>query len=108
MLHDLPVYIPVIFALTTIATLLFFYWIIKNASTETVRKRSGIDLAILITWLILQAIMAIKNVYNSNTDSIPPKILLLGVAPAILTIIFLFVSSEGRRFIDSLSLKSIT
>jgi lipoprotein signal peptidase len=41
MLHDLPAFISIVFILTTIATLLLFYWTVKNSSAETVRKRSS-------------------------------------------------------------------
>src|SRR5438045_3422107 len=108
MLQNLPVFIPIIFVLTTVATLLLFYWTIKNSSDETVRKKSNIILVALIIWLAIQAVFAIKNVYNSNAQSMPPPILLLGVAPAILTIIFLFITKKGRQLIDSLPLKNIT
>jgi len=108
MLHDLPAFISIVFILTTIATLLFFYWTVKNSTAETVRKRSNTIVVVLVIWLIIQAVLAIKNVYNSNTTSIPPKIFLLGVAPMILTIIFLFITKKGRLFIDSLPLKNIT
>ena len=108
MLHDLPAFISIVFILTTIATLLLFYWTVKNSSAETVRKRSTTILAVLVIWLIIQAVLAINNVYNSDTTSIPPKLLLLGVAPMILTIIFLFITKKGRLFIDSLPLENIT
>jgi hypothetical protein len=108
MLHDLPVFISVIFILTTIATLLFFYWTLKNSRADTVRKRANIILVVLIIWLIIQAVLANNNVYNSDTTSVPPKLMLLGVAPMILTIIFLFLTKKGRLFIDSLPLKNIT
>ena len=108
MLHDLPAFISIGFILTTIATLLLFYWTVKNSSAETVRKRANTILAVLVMWLIIQAVLAINNVYNSDTTSIPPKLLLLGVAPMILTIIFLFITKKGRLFIDSLPLENIT
>ena len=108
MTHDLPAFISIGFILTTIATLLLFYWTVKNSSAETVRKRSTTILAVLVIWLIIQAVLAINNVYNSDTTSIPPKLLLLGVAPMILIIIFLFITKKGRLFIDSLPLENIT
>src|SRR6478735_6882313 len=108
MLHNLPAFISIVFILTTIATLLLFYWTVKNSSAETVRKRSTTILAVLVIWVIIQAVLAINNVYNSDTTSIPPKLLLLGVAPMMLTIIFLFITKKGRLFIDSLPLENIT
>ena len=108
MISNLPKYISLIFALTTVATLLLFYWTVKNASLETTRKKTDFILSGLTIWLTIQAVLTLKNVYNSNTDFIPPKILLFGIAPTILTIILLFATTKGRRFTDSLPLKNIT
>jgi hypothetical protein len=108
MLKNLPIFIPVIFTLTTFTTALLFYWVIKNSSKEAIRKRAGSVLACIAIWLFIQAVVTIKNVYNTNTDSIPPKIFLFGIAPAVLTIILLFITRQGRSFIDSLPLKNIT
>ena len=62
----------------------------------------------LIIWLTIQAVLTLKNVYNSDAASIPPKILLFGILPAVLIIIFLFATRKGRKFIDSLPLTNIT
>jgi len=108
MLQNLPVFISIIFILTTSATLLFFHWIIRDSNIEAVRKRANIVLLVLMIWLIIQAGLAIGNVYSSDTTSVPPKILLFGVAPMLLTIILLFITKKGGLFIDSLPLKNIT
>lgn len=62
----------------------------------------------LILWLIIQAVLTLKNVYNSDTNSFPPKIMLFGVLPPLLIIIALFSMKKGRQFIDSLLLTNIT
>ena len=108
MIKNLPNFISIIFVITTISTLLFFYWTIKKSSTENIRKNSKYILIGLIIWLIVQAVLTLKNVYNSETNSIPPKILIFGIAPTILTIIILFATKKGRGFIDSLDLVNIT
>lgn len=108
MIENLPTYISIIFGLTTLATLLLFYWAVKNSSSETTRKKANIIFLVLIVWLAIQAILTLKNIYKLNITSFPPKILLLGIFPTILTIIFLFVTSTGRRFIDNLPLTYIT
>ncbi len=109
MIENLPTYIPLIFGLTTFATLLLFYFAVNNSiSLKNTHKKAYIIFFVLIFWLIIQATLTLKNIYNSATVSIPPKILLLGILPAILTIIFLFVTHRGRQFIDSLPLTYIT
>lgn len=108
MIENLPSYISLIFGLTTVATLLLFYWTVKNAASGATRKSATAILIGLTLWLIVQAILTLKNVYNSNPNSLPPKILLFGILPTILTIIFLFVTQRGRAFIDGLPLAKIT
>ena len=108
MIKNLPNFISIIFVITTISTLLFFYWTIKKSSSENIRKNSKYILIGLTIWLIVQAVLTLKNVYNLETNSIPPKILIFGIAPTILTIIILFATKKGREFIDSLDLVNIT
>jgi len=107
-MESLPTYISFIFGLTTVLTLVLFYWTVKNSRLESIRKKSNLILSGLTIWLIIQAILTIKNVYNSDFSSVPPKIFLFGVLPAVLTIIFLFVTQKGRQFMNSLPLVNIT
>ena len=108
MIHHLPTYISVTFGLTTIATLLLFIWTIRHSKSETTRKKSTYILPLFTTWLVIQAVLTLNNVYNSDTNSFPPRIMLIGILPSMLTIILLFTTSNGRQFIDSLPLKNLT
>lgn len=96
MLH-LPLYITVVFCLTTIVTLYLFYKATKHSITT---------LVILIGWITLQAIIAVLNFYTV-TDTIPPRFLLL-VIPPMLTIIALFITGSGGRFLDRLDVSRLT
>jgi hypothetical protein len=62
----------------------------------------------LTIWLTIQAVLTLKNIYNSDTNTFPPKIILTGILPTILTFFLLFATSKGRQFIDSLPLKNLT
>ncbi|WP_158730027.1 MULTISPECIES: hypothetical protein [unclassified Flavobacterium] len=108
MIYNLPTYITLIFGLTTIATLLLFSWTIRKANSELTRKKTIPIFIGLTFWLIIQAVLTLKNIYNTETNSFPPKILLIGILPTILTVILLFATSKGRQFIDSLPLKNLT
>ncbi|MEO5912250.1 MAG: hypothetical protein ABIP95_15285 [Pelobium sp.] len=108
MIDNLPNFISLTFGLTTVATLLLFIWTVKNSNSETTRQKSTQILIGLTIWLIVQTILTIKDVYNTDTNSFPPKIMLFGILPTILTILFLFLTQKGRRFIDSLPLKNLT
>lgn len=108
MIDNLPIYILLTFGLTTIATLLLFIWTIRNSNSELTRKKATPIFIGLTIWLTIQMVLTLKNSYNSDTNTFPPKIILTGILPTILTIILLFITSKGRQFIDSLPLKNLT
>jgi hypothetical protein len=108
MLDNLPGYITLTFALTTVATLILFIWTIRNSADAATRKKSTLILIGLTIWLIIQAVLPLNDFYNSDTNSFPPKIAQIGILPTLLTIILLFATSKGRQFIDSLPLKQLT
>ena len=95
MLENLPIYIYLVFGLSTIMTLWLLY---------TVLKKSTLAIVGLIGWLIVQAILSYFNVYNSDTSAFPPKIVLFGILPTIILILSVFLMRKGRNFVDSLSL----
>lgn len=108
MIENLPLYISLTFGITTITTLLVFFWGIKNSNSETTRNKAIPILIGLVIWLAIQSILTLKNIYKTDTNSFPPKIILLGILPAILIIISLFTTQKGREFIDTLPLKNLT
>ena len=108
MIPNLPLYISLTFGFTTLATLLLFFCAVKNSTSESTRKKSILIFVGLIFWLVLQSILTMKNMYNTNTNTLPPKIMLLGILPPIFVVIYLFATQKGRQFIDSLPLKNLT
>lgn len=108
MIDNLPIYISMTFGLTTLVSLQLFIWTIRNSNSEQTQKMATPIFIGLTLWLTIQAVLTYKNVYNSDTNSFPPKIMLIGILPTILTIIFLFATSKGRQFMDSLPLKNLT
>jgi len=108
MIKDLPIYISLIFGLTVMATFLLFIWTVKSSSSILTRRKSTPLIFGLTIWLVIQAVLSFNNIYNTDTNSFPPKIMLVGILPAISAIIILFANSKGRQFIDSLPLKNLT
>ncbi len=108
MIDNLPTYVSLTFGLTTFATLQLLIWTIRNSNSELTRRKATPIYIGLTLWLTIQAVLTFKNVYNADTNSFPPKIMLIGILPTILTIILLFATSKGRQFIDSLPLKNLT
>ena len=108
MIENLPVYIPIGFGIITFATLQFFIWTMRNSDSSHTRKLATPIFILLCLWLTIQAVIAYRNVFNSDTNTFPPKIVWMGIAPMMVTIVLLFVTSKGRRFIDSLPLINLT
>lgn len=107
-MSDLPLYISVIFGLTTLASLLLFYWSIRNSDSTKTQKLAKKIILGSIVWLGIQAVIALNGVYNSNTDALPPKIVTFGILPLMLLILLIFTTKQGKRFMDSLSLVHLT
>lgn len=108
MLENLPVYISLFFGLTTLACLLLFSWVISNAQAKKTRKATVLIVTCMVIWLVIQAVLSLLNFYKADTGSFPPKIMLTGILPPLLTIILLFSTSKGRGFIDSMPLQKLT
>lgn len=108
MIDNLPSYISTIFGLTTLGTLLLFIWTIKSSNSELTRKKAMPIFIGLTIWITIQAVLTINKLYNYDTNSFPPKIMLIGILPTIFIIILLFTTSKGRQFIDSLPLRNLT
>ena len=98
MIPQLPLWLAVVFILTTGCTLYLFY--------RATRHSRPIVLC-LVAWLLLQAIITLNGVYTDTAAS-PPRIFLFGILPPMLVIVLLFVTKGGRQFIDSLPLAQLT
>jgi hypothetical protein len=97
MLTNIPGSVIATFLLTVVLT--FFLFV--NATGNKV-----IVAIILLVWLTITGILSFREVFQ-NTDSVPPRLLLV-MTPAILFIILLLVTKRGRRFTDNLDLKKLT
>jgi len=108
MILNLPSYIALTFALTTGLTLWLFVNAIRQSTSPETKKKAIPFLMGAIIWLALQAAITLNGVYNSNTKAFPPRLLLLGILPAIGAIVLSFSTKKGRSFIDSLPLRNLT
>lgn len=105
-LPPIPTYVPWIFALTTILTIYLFCRTIHYPGSQ--KDQHYVIIICLVAWLALQTFLTLKGVYNSNTTAMPPRIIMLGVFPPLLTIVLLFVTKAGRQVVDNLSLPALT
>ena len=96
-MENLPIYISLIFGLTTILTALIFFKASGN---------SKLVLIILLIWIDIQVFVGLSGFYTV-TDTMPPRFLLL-VLPPLLLVAFLFITAKGKQFIDHLNIKHLT
>lgn len=105
MIEQLPSYISIVFAVTTLATLILFYYAIRRS--HLTGKKCNLTMFIIILWLVVQAVLTLNDFYNTDTLMMPPRFVLLIILP-LLFILFLFLTKKGLLFIDSLSLVPLT
>jgi hypothetical protein len=101
-------YYAVVFAFTVIITLLLFYNTMLKSANSNTQKIAPYVLVFSIVWIILQSVLSLNGVFYSNTNLLPPRIVLLGILPMLLLFIILFNTKNGKQFIDSLPLFHIT
>jgi hypothetical protein len=96
-MNHLPIYIPVVFILTTVLTIFIFY----RASNRNKRF-----LPVIIAWLIIQSAIALTGFFTV-TNTLPPRFLLL-IALPFAGIITIFSTVKGKAFIDGFDIKTLT
>ncbi len=96
-MENLPIYITLLFGLTVVATIIWFY----------VATKSKTFLLIAVGWTLIQTALGLSGIYQ-DTQAIPPKLLLFGMFPALVLIAITFLTTSGRAFIDSINLKALT
>lgn len=97
MLENLPLYINILFMLTTVATLLLFF---KGTNVN------NMVLAVCLIWIFFIGFLAYGGFFLILFTN-PPRII-YAAAPPILAIILLFVLPKGRELLDSFDPKWLT
>ena len=96
-MEHLPVYISLIFSLTTCITVYLFY---------RATNRSPIFISIFLIWIIFQAIISLQGFYTYS-HTFPPRFLFL-ILPPLMVMATLFFTGKGKIFINKLDLKLLT
>lgn len=99
-----PAYVSIIFILTTFAAIGFLLMAAKRAGLETLASR--VLVFVIPLWLFFQAIVAMGGYYQDR-ESVPPRLILLGIIPAIL-LIGVYLIFFRTSFIEKLPLKALT
>src|SRR5262249_32737053 len=97
MIEQLPNYVIVTFLLTVALTFFLFINATSNKTASSI---------VLLAWLAITGILSFKGVFQ-DAKSVPPRFVIL-MAPAILAIILLLTTTNGKKFSDGLNLKKLT
>jgi len=104
MIEGPPFYVPIVFVLTTLATVAFLFSAVRSTRREGLPQR----LIIFFTafWILLTGVLAAGGFYR-YLESIPPRIIAFGALPSIL---FFLVSALVFRksLTDRMSLRVLT
>lgn len=104
MTENLPQYISIVFILTTFLTVGFLFYALKQTVYDTIPAK--IVLFLVPFWLFFQSILSLGSFY-ANTSTVPPRLPIFAVLPAVLLIIALFIFAR-KSFIEPLPLKILT
>lgn len=91
MIEGLPLYISIGFIITTLITMVFFYY---------ATRKSKLVLFISLGWMALHAALGWNGFYEL-TNTLPPRFALL-LGPPTLLIVVLLLTRRGRNFLDGL------
>lgn len=95
-METLPIYIDVVFILTTLLTAFILFKAANYAKSL---------IAIISLWLITQLVISLTGFYTV-TSGVPPRFGLL-LFPPIVVIISLFFTGKGKKFIDGINVKTL-
>ena len=108
MIENLPDYYTIIFGLTVLLTLVFFYIVLDEAKGCEYNINAPNIIIGLTFWLILQAFLSFYKIYANHMQIVPPYIALFGTIPTFIAILILFFTKKGNMLIDSLPMKRLT
>ncbi len=103
-MEGVPGYVSIVFILTTFATVAFLIQAIKAVGIRSLPSQLLIFL--LPLWIFFQAVLSIFGFYQ-NTDTMPPRVAIYAVLPALLTIIVFFICFK-TSFIEKLPVGLLT
>ncbi len=107
-MNELPLYVYLLFIITTIITILLFRLTLLKANRVEAKKTANRAGWICIVWLMLQALLSMLGVYSNTGKSGPPPIFLFGVLPNLIFIVTILFSAAGKKWMDALPLLWLT
>src|SRR5262245_49509712 len=110
MITALPWYVPT--AIVCVNAVFLTFWIVglppalRRAGVARPGRVLGIVLAILLSWLALQTVLALNGFYL-DAAAMPPRFL-FGITPPLTAMAVLFAWTRSRAVLDEMSLTPLT
>ncbi|AQG81369.1 hypothetical protein [Spirosoma montaniterrae] len=96
-MESLPNYVSITFGVTVLLAVMLFY---------RATGRSNRFLAVIVVWIVAQAILSLSGFYTAAPAGSPRFGLV--ILPPLLTVITLFATKAGHRFLDRLDRPTLT
>ncbi len=103
-MESVPSYVSIVFILTTFAAVAFLLQAVKGVGVR--KLPSQILIFLLPLWIFFQAVISMGGFYQ-DSSAMPPRIMLFGVLPAMMTIAAYFIFFR-ESLIDKVSLRLLT
>ncbi len=107
MLAPIPLYLTIGFLFTTFLAVGMVSFLFNTAAKPIGKWSVRTVMVAIVLWLGIQTILSFWGIYTDFPESIPPKIILFGVIPVLITIALIFGTRKGRLFIDRLSMQML-
>lgn len=104
MIDTLPLFVTVVFVLTTLLTVGFLFRSFRNVRPAGLA--SGLLTFAIPFWMIMSGLLAMSGFYQ-QFQSFPPRVIIFAVLPSYLFIL-VFLIFFRATFIEKLSLKTLT
>lgn len=105
-MDKVPVYVGLVFILTTLTTLGFVLFGIFQAQENKKNKTFTLVAVLLSLWLVMVATLAVNGFYT-NFEAVPPR-LIFALIPPIILIVFLVSNSKSRLFLKKIPITTMT
>lgn len=103
-MEAVPAHVSIVFILTTFTAVAFLLHAARQTGLQTLPSR--ILIFVLPLWIFFQLVLAVGGFYQ-DSSSVPPRLVLFGIWPAVLFIAVYFVFFR-KTFIERLPLQTLT
>lgn len=108
MLYFLPINIQVFFIFVTLAAVYGCYYCLNKSAEQPIAARRWHIVAAMGAWLLVQGGLTLAGLYRNYPTALPPLLVVLGIFPTIVVMLWLVLTQKGRHFLGGLPLRQLT